>query len=266
MRITTTRLALWLAGASATAVLVAAAPAGAVTSNGVPDAGAHPYVGAMLAGADDPYTRCSGTLLSSTVFLTAAHCTDDLLAEGRTRAYVTFDEHYVRGGSTLHAGTMHEDPAYAVGNGHDAHDIAVIVLDSPVTMTRYGHLPAAGALDALAAKGGLTTARFDVVGYGTEEAQRGPGGHTFPGGDSRMRASAEFDSLNPYWVRLSQNQHAGDGGGCYGDSGGPDFLDGTDLVAGTTITGDGPCYATNVIYRLDTDSARAFLGAFVPLP
>ncbi|GIG61562.1 hypothetical protein Lfu02_59340 [Longispora fulva] len=266
MRIDTTRLGLWLAGASAAAVLVAAAPASAVTSNGVPDAGAHPYVGAMLAGADDPYTRCSGTLLSPTVFLTAAHCIDDLPTEGRTRAYVTFDEHYVRGRSILHAGTMHEDPGYATGNGHDAHDIAVIVLDTPVAAAGYGRLPTAGSLDTLAAQGGLNTARFDVVGYGTQEAARGPGGHTFPGGDSRMRASAEFNALNPYWVRLSQNQHTGDGGGCYGDSGGPNFFDGTDLLAGTTITGDGPCYATNVIYRLDTDSARAFLAAFVPLP
>ncbi len=63
---------------------------------------------------------------------------------------------------------------------------------------------------------------------------------------------------------------AGNRGTCYGDSGGPDFLGAgtteTNIVAGTTITGDYVCRATNVDYRLDTPSARAFLGQFVRLP
>ena len=37
-------------------------------------------------------------------------------------------------------------------------------------------------------------------------------------------------------------------------------------VAATTITGDTPCYATNVVYRLDTPGARDFLRPFVTLP
>jgi hypothetical protein len=58
------------------------------------------------------------------------------------------------------------------------------------------------------------------------------------------------------------------GGACYGDSGGPNFitLDGKLVLAGTTITGDIPCYATNVVYRTDSDSARDFLQQFVALP
>ncbi|MEO6317649.1 MAG: hypothetical protein ABIP36_02590 [Acidimicrobiales bacterium] len=39
-----------------------------------------------------------------------------------------------------------------------------------------------------------------------------------------------------------------------------------ELLAGTTITGDGPCYATNVAYRMDSPSARAFLDPYVDLP
>ena len=57
---------------------------------------------------------------------------------------------------------------------------------------------------------------------------------------------------------------------CYGDSGGPNFLGAgpteTDIVAATTITGDFMCRATNVVYRLDTASARGFLSQFVQLP
>jgi hypothetical protein len=37
-------------------------------------------------------------------------------------------------------------------------------------------------------------------------------------------------------------------------------------VAATTITGDLMCRATNVDYRMDTPSARAFLGQYVTLP
>ena len=53
------------------------------------------------------------------------------------------------------------------------------------------------------------------------------------------------------------NPSKGDGGTCYGDSGGPNFLGATNIVAATTITGDSVCRSTNVDYRLDTPDARA---------
>ena len=54
-----------------------AVPAVAVT-DGELDRDGHPYVGLMVAqdAAGNPMWRCSGTLLSSTVFLTAGHCTE----------------------------------------------------------------------------------------------------------------------------------------------------------------------------------------------
>jgi len=58
----------------------------------------------------------------------------------------------------------------------------------------------------------------------------------------------------------------GDGGTCFGDSGGPNFLGTTDIVNATTIAGDAICRSTHVDYRMDTPSARAFLGGFVTLP
>ena len=62
------------------------------------------------------------------------------------------------------------------------------------------------------------------------------------------------------------NPSTGNGGTRYGDSGGPHFLGDTDMVVSLTVTGDAWCRATDVTYRLDTDSARSYLSQFVDLP
>ena len=69
-------------------------------------------------------------------------------------------------------------------------------------------------------------------------------------------------------VFYGQNPATGDGGTCFGDSGGPQFLnvDGIRTIVSITITGDAVCRATNVAYRLDTSSARTFLSPYVNLP
>ena len=129
-------------------------------------------------------------------------------------------------------------------------------------------LPTAGLLDGLKAAGTLKTATFTSVGYGSLLPVNGPGGKTYTYTDTRNVASGTFDSLTNAWLRLSQNGSTGDGGTCYGDSGGPNFLGGatSNLLVATTITGDTACRATNVDHRLDTAAARSFLGQFVVLP
>src|SRR5918999_4249134 len=59
------------------AIAVGVVPAGAVT-DGELDGDRHPYVGLMVAqdAKGNPLWRCSGTLLSSRLFLTAGHCTE----------------------------------------------------------------------------------------------------------------------------------------------------------------------------------------------
>ena len=112
--------------------------------------------------------------------------------------------------------------------------------------------------------------QLTAVGYGGQEAVNGPGGPVIGYLDTREYAVSTLNAVNPTWLRLSQNPATGNGGTCYGDSGGPSFLgagrDETDVIAGITITGDSLCKSTNVIYRLDTESARAFLDDFVALP
>ena len=54
--------------------MLALASGGSAITNGQPDGNAHPYVGLMVALDEDgvPQWRCSGSLLSPTVFLTAS--------------------------------------------------------------------------------------------------------------------------------------------------------------------------------------------------
>ena len=122
-------------------------------------------------------------------------------------------------------------------------------------------LPAAGSLADLPG-----SQQFTSVGYGAYEVTNEPGGHQYLYNDVRMMATGTLNSTNPAWLRISMNPATGNGGTCYGDSGGPNFLGTSDIVAATTITGDAVCRSSNVTYRLDTAGARAFLGEFVTLP
>jgi trypsin len=243
------------------AMFVFAGAAGAIVY-GEPDGEGHPNVGALLAPqaySDGTWAACSGTLISPTVFLTAEHC--DF---GVERMAVTFASTYVPGKSRVYWGTWHGDPLYSGAQG-DPHDIAVVVLDKAVTGITPARLPAAGSLANLPSDQSFTS-----VGYGAQSVtiDHGP---TFHYADTRFVATSDtLHATNKAWLRISMNPALGDGGTCYGDSGGPNFLGAgeteTDIVAATTITGDFICRATNVDYRLDTASARAFLGQFVPLP
>jgi V8-like Glu-specific endopeptidase len=246
---------------AAGALLASAAPAAAIT-NGGPDGSSHPQVAALLAPtaySDGTWEYCTGTLIAPTVVLTAAHCD-----EGTPAVRVSFASAYRAGSSTVYAGTFHADPSYTQSQS-DPHDIAVIVLDRAVKGIAPARLPQAHALD------GLTGAQtFTSVGYGAQSVTNGPGGKTFLYTDVRHVAVGTLNSLTPSFLRISQNASTGNGGTCDGDSGGPNFLGSgsgeTNIIAGTTITGDTTCRSTNVDYRLDTASARSFLGAYVALP
>jgi V8-like Glu-specific endopeptidase len=210
---------------------------------------------------------CSGSLISPTVFLTASHCTAFAESLGLTDAYVTFDPTFDSKSKLLH-GTMHTNPAYNQSQS-DPEDIAVITLDKQVDLTPV-ELPKAALLDQMKSAGTLNGTRFTSVGYGVQQPNNGPGGHTFPFTSQRWVSSGEVNSLNKVWLRVSQNASTGNGGTCFGDSGGPQFLGSgsteTPTQVSITITGDSVCKATNVDYRLDTPQARAFLGGFVALP
>jgi hypothetical protein len=204
------------------------------------------------------YPYCSGVLVSPTVLVTTAHC--DI---GTSQVDVTFDSAYTSG-AKLYQGTFHGNPLFNK-TASDPRDVGVVVFDQAIPGITPAQLPARNSLNRLS-----KDQQFTPVGYGATIPHHQKGGPTLTYPDTRMYAVSTLNATNPAWLRLSQNSSTGNGGTCYGDSGGPNFLGAgsseTRIVAAITITGDTWCKATNVDYRLDTDAARSFLGQYVTLP
>jgi V8-like Glu-specific endopeptidase len=242
---------------------------------GQPDGNAHPNAGAFLAEFRTPGVKealCSGTLIAPTIFLTAAHCvTHSLDARGipHDAVWVTFDANYVQASSPAIHGVAYADPAYNQSQS-DVQDLAVIILDHPASddypgITPAG-LPTLGQLDAMSAQNGLKDTVFTTVGYGAVESGPVDAGHSFYPQTTRRSGTGSFNSLSNGFLRLSGNDQHGDTGTCFGDSGGPNFIGTSGVIAAITVGGDSQCKATNVDYRLDLASARSFLGQYVNLP
>lgn len=252
------------------AMLFNVGPASAIV-NGQLDGNLHPEVGALLAQYMQPGPKnvvCSGSLIAPRVFLTAGHCTDLLqsIGIGPSQVWVTFDSTFTSSSPIIH-GTYVQDPDYGYsgqGGTSDPHDLAVVLLDKAPRDITPAQLPSAGLLDQLH----LSSQIFTAVGYGTVRSDSTGGPNAFFFDSTRRYALQSFLSLEPAWLNLSENPSTDSGGTCFGDSGGPHFLGGISsmLEVSITVTGDAVCRATDKTYRLDTPSARAFLGRYVSLP
>jgi hypothetical protein len=250
-----------------TLVVVLAAPAGAV-KNGELDEEGHPYVGLMIAlDADDkPLWRCSGTLISPTVYLTAGHCTE----APAVSATIWFDadvESGIPGNGYPFSGEVngmaYTHPDYDP-NAFFVRDVGVVVLDTPVEMDEYGELPELDQLDDLKKQRGKKDVSFTAVGYGLQainpvfvEAER-----------VRMVAKPHLIQINTpgftgdFSILLSNN-HA-TGGTCFGDSGGPNFLGDSNVVAGVTSFGiNGNCAGTGGVFRMDRSWSLDWVNSFL---
>ena len=269
---------------AALVVIISTSPAPAIT-NGFPDTtNTFSNVGAVVAvGADgQAFQICSGTLISPTVFLTVAHCAlyfNDFLAPEGFKLYMSFGNpipileltdvntlipviQFIPNPEYVQATNTHP---FNPHHGSDPGDMAVIVLPEFVTQgITPAVLPTLGLLDELAVKNALHGVLFTDVGYGSQD-RLGTQSNPMP----RMFAFSAFKSLQPGFLQLSINPVLNNGGACFGDSGGPNFLpvNGTPiLMAIASVGGDHVCRSTSGNYRLDTASARDFLKNFVTLP
>jgi hypothetical protein len=261
-------VALLLAGFTA---VLGTATAQAIT-NGEPDNGRHPYVGLAVFDVDGaPSHRCSVSLLSPTVVLTAGHCTD-----GADAARVWFDENvqanteYPYSGTTSYDGTPYTYEDFCIGcggglPGFAQYDVGIIVLSERVprsVVDEYAELPEAGLVDTLSRNAEVT-----LVGYGVQEQIRGGGPPVWTG--LRVRLMAEARLVSGAFVHSDQfirvTAAPGQGGGtCFGDSGGP-VLEGdsnTVLAVNSYVTNSN-CTGVTYSQRIDTPEVLAWIESFL---
>lgn len=241
-------------------------------TNGDPDNYEHPYVGlSVYYDADgNPLWRCSGALLSPTLYLTAGHCVEAPAAH----AEIWFLED-VRGanaptypfaGPESVGGTPYGHPQYDP-NAFYLHDLGVVVLDEPVYLSQYAVLPTEGVIDDLAAGSGKKDLQVEAVGYGLQRSSPVDARDI----RFRIRLKALLDVIDvngtagiPDGIAIivSGNHHTG--GTCFGDSGGPQLLNGGTVVVAVTSFGlNGTCGGVGGGYRVDTaDDLNWLYGTF----
>ena len=254
--------------AIAALVVAMVAPASAV-KNGELDGNGHPYVGLMVAqdAVGNPLWRCSGTLISPTVYLTAGHCTEP----PAVKAAIWFDADVESGipanGYPLSgdvSGTTFLHPDYDP-DAFFYRDLGVVLLDTPIAMDEYGALPELDQLDVMKTMRGKQDTTFTAVGYGLQyinpkfvEAER-----------VRMVAEPRLIQINTpgftgdFSLLLSNNHSTG--GTCFGDSGGPNFIGDSNVVGGVTSFGlNGNCAGTGGVFRVDRTWSLEWVGSFLP--
>lgn len=254
-------------------LLVLAIPASAITEINELDGENHPCVVLLLMDVDgQPAYRCSATLLSPTVVLTAGHCTSNYPhspftgmrvftesdVDGGENTYPTCD-----GGNCVEAVEWYTHPLYETAP-FLYHDVGVVILEEPIYLDEYGVLPEVDQLDPLKTRRGLQNMTFTAVGYGLQRINP-----VFIESDRvRMVAYPHLIQINvpgtvgDFSLLLSNNHSTG--GICFGDSGGPNFLGDSNIVAGvTSFLINGNCAGTGGVFRMDRQNVLDFVEPFL---
>ena len=256
-------------------VVMTAQPAAAIVGGQRDDVRTN--VGVVRFTTESGRFRCSGTLISPTVVLTAGHCTGDTGTSPATNVYVSFNtdlpldplapgispaESAARAANYI-TGTAHPDPGWTGKLSiSKQHDQGVVVLDTPATSKWPGITPApllpVGALDVN--QGALKDRTFTLVGYGVDIGEKKAQVVVLERRFTTSFLKNVQDEVVTFQIN-DRDSKAG-GGSCFGDSGGPAFL-GDFVVGDSSFVNSFTCNATAGYQRVDTPYARAFLEQFI---
>lgn len=258
------------------AALVMVLPAAALPAVGITGGQVdtkHTNVGFIRFTTVDGRFRCSGTLISQTVVLTAGHCTEG----PATNVYVSFDDNLrpdpLQAGITpkekaareAHyiTGTAHPDPGWTGKLSlSKQHDQGVVVLDAPASSKWPGITPAPlapmGFLDGN--QGELKNETFTLVGYGVDIGEKKA--QTIL--HARHSTTSYLKNVQGEVVvfQINDKDSKAGGGSCFGDSGGPVFLDGY-VLGDASYVNSFSCNATGSYQRVDTVYSGGFLDQFL---
>jgi hypothetical protein len=248
--------------AAVAAVAVTASPAQAVLY-GQPDEGEHPYVGVVrFFDEEGNYLwRCTGTLISPTVVLTAGHCTF-----GTAYAEVWFSETAPSTAEVLSGnyspgitGETYTHPDYdEFASFPNTSDVGIVVLDRRVQLATYGSLPTVDLVRSL-----YKHELFTIVGYGVQDVRPVQVADV-----RRIKATVKLISLQSGYsagfnLQLSSNKGKPHQGGlCFGDSGGP-VLYGTTILAVNSFVINANCAGAGYSYRIDQPHILSWIQSFL---
>jgi hypothetical protein len=255
-------------------------------TDGQLDGNAHPAVVLLLMEiGGEPAFRCSATLLSPTVVLTAGHCTNDfpdepysgmrVFTESDVQAGIGVTNNYpFAGPNAVEAISWAAHPLYETGPFF-LHDVGVVVLGGAgviLPASQYGKLPTVDQFDQLRRRRGQQDVTFTAVGYGLQESFPDPAFFLANNRRTRMSATPHLLQINTGFTggfsMLLSNNHA-TGGTCFGDSGGPNFYGSgsseTKTVAAVTSFGiNGNCAGTGGVFRMDRQDVLDFVKSYLP--
>lgn len=263
---------------------------GAVSAvtDGELDGDGHPAVVLILMEVEGaPAYRCSGTLIDPYTVLTAGHCTYNepglpysgirIFAESDVQSDPTYP--FAGGPNTVEAESWYVHPLFETAPFF-YHDVGVIKLSDPVYLPEgksYGQLPAVNQLDAYKTKRGLQPLTFTAVGYGLQQSFPDPAYWKTNNVKIRMVAYPKLIQINvpgsvgDFSLLLSNN--ANTGGTCFGDSGGPNFIEDSMVIGAITSFGkNGNCAGQGGVFRVDRQNVLDFINnpesgiAYYPIP